>query len=123
MNNLFAHGKLRKGGSDNRLITGAGMLGQAVTEQDFALFLANKKPVITKRPVSKIKGEVYSITDDMLALIDRIEGHPRVNKREIVRVTLENGNVIEAWLYFNVQPLQNSVLLESGEYLGPEKTL
>lgn len=116
MPNLFVHGKLRKGGCDCGLIAGASLLGYAETEQEFALFMVNKSPFVTKRPVCRIKGEVYSMTDDMLALIDRLEGHPRVNKRELVPVKLSDGSAVEAWLYFYGQPLQNSVLIESGEY-------
>ncbi|MBI5211902.1 MAG: gamma-glutamylcyclotransferase [Nitrospirae bacterium] len=116
MHNLFIHGTLRRGCSNNKLLSGADFIGCAETTQDYALFMVDKKPLITKRPVSKIKGDVYSMTEDMLTMVDRLKGHPRINKRELVSVKLEDGKTIEAWLYFHIHPLRNSILIESGEY-------
>ncbi len=113
---FFAHGVLRKGGRNNSLVSAATFLGNGETVEDYALFTMNNKCVVTKRPVSKIKGEVYYVTDQMLTLVDRFEGHPRINKRELVGVRLEDGSTTEAWVYFHVQPLRQSILAESGEY-------
>lgn len=114
---LFAHGTLRQGGRNNNLIGSAISLGHAETEQDYALYTIKDKPVVTKLPRTRIKGEVYAVSDDVLTLVDRFEGHPRINKRDLVPVKLEDGNTVEAWLYFNIQPLRESVLIESGDYL------
>lgn len=84
--------------------------------QDYALCLINKKPVVTKRPMSTIKGDLYSVTEDMLSMIDRLEKHPHINRRELVQVRLNNGNMVEAWLYFHMHPLRDSVFIESGDY-------
>jgi gamma-glutamylcyclotransferase (GGCT)/AIG2-like uncharacterized protein YtfP len=116
MHSLFVYGTLKQGGRNNGLIAEATPLGSAITVEDYTLFIVKNKPVVTKRPVTKIKGEVYSVTDVMLTLVDRFQGHPRINKRELVQVKLEDGSAIEAWLYFHVQPLRDSVLIESGEY-------
>jgi gamma-glutamylcyclotransferase (GGCT)/AIG2-like uncharacterized protein YtfP len=114
--NIFAHGTIRKGGRNSGLISGATFLGLAETVEDYALFTMKNKCVVTRRPASKIKGEVYSVTEEMLTLIDRFEGHPRINKREPVNVKLEDGTTVEAWLYFHIQPLRQSVLIEAGEF-------
>ncbi|HCL81336.1 MAG TPA: gamma-glutamylcyclotransferase [Nitrospiraceae bacterium] len=116
MHNLFIHGTLRRGCSNNNLLSGADFIGSAETAEDYALFMVDKKPLITKRPVSKIKGDVYSITEEMMTMVDRLKGNPRINKREVVSVKLEDGKTIEAWLYFHIHPLRNSVLIESGDY-------
>jgi gamma-glutamylcyclotransferase (GGCT)/AIG2-like uncharacterized protein YtfP len=117
MHYLFAHGTLRQGGRNNGLIAGATLLGRAGTVEDYALFIIKNKPVVTKRPVTKIKGEVYSVTEEMLMLIDRFQGHPRINKRELVPVKLEDGSSVDAWIYFHIQPLRDSILVDSGEYI------
>jgi len=117
MVNVFIHGNMRSGGKDNKFISGAVLLGRAETESDFALVLIKGVPYVTKRPVSKIKGEVYSIDDDLLKLVDKLNKHTRVTKRELVNTKLENGQKTEAWVYFYTEPLSNSVLVESGEYL------
>jgi gamma-glutamylaminecyclotransferase len=113
---LFAHGILKTGGRNNNLISSSVLLGNAVTEQDYALYTVNNKPLVTRLPKTRIKGEVYAVSDDTLTLVDRFEGHPRINKRDLVTVKLEDGNTVEAWLYFHIQPLRESVLIESGEY-------
>jgi len=117
MVNVFIHGNMRSGGKDNKFISGAVLLGRAETESDFALVLIKGDPYLTKRPVSKIKGEVYSVDDDLLGLIDRLNRHTRITRRELVNARLEDGQKTEAWVYFYTEPLSNSVLVESGEYL------
>ncbi|MBF0559465.1 MAG: gamma-glutamylcyclotransferase [Nitrospirae bacterium] len=117
MVNVFIHGNMRSGGKDNKFISGAVLRGRAETESDFALVLIKGDPYVTKRPVSKIKGEVYSVDDNLLGLIDRLNKHKRITKRELVKARLENGQETEAWVYFYTEPLNNSVLVESGEYL------
>ncbi len=116
MPNLFVYGTFRKGYSEEKLIAGADLLGPAETVEQYALCLINNKPVVTKRPMSTIKGEVYSLTEEMLTKIDRLRRHPHINKRELVTVKLNDGNVVEAWLYFHMHPLRDSVFIESGDY-------
>src|SRR5208283_2929261 len=117
MVNVFIHGNMRSGGKDNKFISGAELLGRAETESDFALVLIKGEPYVTKRPVSKIKGELYSVDDALLGLIDRLNRHARTTRRELVNARLEDGRMTEAWVYFYTEPLNNSILVESGEYL------
>ena len=56
------------------------------------------------------------MSDDLLTLLDQFDGHPSINKRDLVTVKLEDGNTVEAWLYFHVLPLRNSIVIKSGEY-------
>ncbi len=113
---IFAHGTLRRGCRNNALIADAISLGRAETIEQYALFTIDKKCVVTRRPECSIKGDVFAVTDEMLTLVDRFEGHPRINKRELISCKLEDGNTLDAWIYFHIQPLRNSVLVESGEY-------
>jgi gamma-glutamylaminecyclotransferase len=113
----FAHGDLRKGGRSQAIMADATLIGGAETEEAFALFMVDKKAVVTRRPATKIKGDVYSVTDEKLAMLDRFEAHPRITKREEVLVRLDDGKMVDAWVYFNIQPLHNSVLLESGDFM------
>jgi len=121
MNNLFVHGRLRRGEANHQLIADGAFLGPASTSQQYALCIMNSKPIITKRPASLIAGEVFAVTDDLLKVVDRSEGHPHVNKRELVQVLLQDGTPIEAWLYFHVQPLRDSQVIESGDYASRER--
>jgi gamma-glutamylaminecyclotransferase len=114
---FFAHGDLRQGGRSKLIMADSTFVGGAETEEAFALFAIDKKPVITRRPATKVKGDVYSVTEEKLIALDRFEGHPRITKREEVPVRLEDGRTVEAWIYFNIQPLHNSVLIESGDFM------
>lgn len=118
MNFLFVYGTLRRGHRDNPLLSAATFSGAAETVEHYALCLMNAKPLVTKRPVSLITGEAYSVSDELLKTIDRVAGHPSTNKRELVSIRLENGQVVDAWLYFYIQPLRNATVIESGTYTG-----
>jgi gamma-glutamylcyclotransferase (GGCT)/AIG2-like uncharacterized protein YtfP len=113
---IFAHGTLRQGCRNSALISEAISMGRASTVESYALFKMDKKCVVTRRPETPIVGDVYAVTEEMLAMVDRFEGHPRINKRELVPCKLDDGSPLEAWIYFHIQPLRNSVLIESGEY-------
>lgn len=116
MNYLFVHGTLRRGCSNNKVLSESELIGHAETAEDCALYNINRKPVLAKRAVSKVKGEVYSVNEDTLKMVDRLKKHPHINKREKVQVRLQDGNTVEAWAYFHIQPLHDSILIESGEY-------
>jgi len=116
MDYLFTHGTLRRGCENSALISAGTFLGRAETAQRYTLCIVNRKPVITKNPVSTIKGEVYSVTSEILTAVDRFASHPRINRRELVPVQLEDGKTVDAWIYFYIQPLHNQTLIESGDY-------
>jgi gamma-glutamylcyclotransferase (GGCT)/AIG2-like uncharacterized protein YtfP len=118
LKNIFVHGRLRRGGLNHSIVSSCAFLGEGRTAQQYALCVMNNKPLVTKRQSSTVKGEVYSVDDPTLQVIDRFEGHPHVNKRELVLVQLEDGQAIEAWIYFHMQPLRDSQLIESGDYAG-----
>jgi gamma-glutamylcyclotransferase (GGCT)/AIG2-like uncharacterized protein YtfP len=116
MNNLFVHGKLRRDEANHHLIAATTFLGTALTIEQYALCIMGDKAIVTKRPASRIVGEVFEVSDDLLKLVDRSEGHPHVNKRELVQVALQDGTVADAWIYFHVQPLRDAQIVESGDY-------
>jgi len=121
MHCLFVHGSLRRGCRDNGLISAGTFLNRAETAKHSALCPVNEKPPVVKRPVSVIKGEVYSVTDEMLTVVKRIMGQKRINQRELVPVRFEDGQTVDAWLYFYIQPLHSYTLIESGEYVELKK--
>ena len=118
MPNVFAHGSLRRRGLNHGVVSLSEFLGNGETAQQYCLCVMNNKPIATRRQVSRIKGEVYSVDEQTLHIIDRFKGHPHINKREVVSVQLEDGRIIEAWMYFYMQPLRDSKIIESGDYTG-----
>jgi gamma-glutamylcyclotransferase (GGCT)/AIG2-like uncharacterized protein YtfP len=55
---------------------------------------------LTKPFLGRIKGELFDIDDAVLKACDRLEGHPHAYRRELVAITLDNGETTTAWAYF-----------------------
>ena len=123
---IFVYGTLmagfdrrRQAGIDTRMkFLGRGWIDAAL--YDLGLF-----PAAIPAPDSRVAGELYEVVDDpsVLAKLDEIEGY-RVNDpdtslytRAQTTVTLENGAVDTAWVYFYYAPLGRGERIESGDYL------
>lgn len=67
-------------------------------------------------------GEVYSVTDECLRDLDRLESHPNFYKRELTTVwlgTSSNGLVrdsVEAWCYWINCDCQDSPIVSCGDW-------
>jgi gamma-glutamylcyclotransferase (GGCT)/AIG2-like uncharacterized protein YtfP len=73
----------------------------------------------------RVRGEVYEMTDApaVLAVLDEIEGYSAADPdtslytRLVTPVTLDDGNVVDAWAYFYNAPLGRAERIASGDYL------
>ncbi|MPY87127.1 MAG: hypothetical protein GEU99_04315 [Luteitalea sp.] len=90
-----------------------------------ALFDLGIYPAAIPSPDTRVWGEVYD-TDEpesVLAVLDDIEGFSpgdpdhSLYTRARVPVTLEDGRVEEAWVYFYNAPLGRAPRIPSGDYL------
>ena len=123
---IFVYGTLmagfdrrRQAGIDTRMkFLGRGWIDAAL--YDLGLF-----PAAIPAPDCRVAGELYEVVDDpsVLAKLDEIEGY-RANDpdtslytRAQTTVTLENGAVDTAWVYFYNAPLGRGERIESGDYL------
>jgi gamma-glutamylcyclotransferase (GGCT)/AIG2-like uncharacterized protein YtfP len=74
---------------------------------------------------ARVRGEVYEMTDApaVLAVLDEIEGYRPADPdaslytRLVTPVTLDDGNVVDAWAYFYNAPLGRAERIASGDYL------
>jgi gamma-glutamylcyclotransferase (GGCT)/AIG2-like uncharacterized protein YtfP len=90
-----------------------------------ALFDLGIYPAAIPSADSRVNGEVYRISevDNVLAVLDELEGHrPNEPDTSLYRrieapVTMENGQVTQAWVYFYNAPLGQAQRIESGDYL------
>jgi gamma-glutamylcyclotransferase (GGCT)/AIG2-like uncharacterized protein YtfP len=64
--------------------------------------------------VSQIYGELYSVSNKTLLMVDMLEGHPRFYERKKVPIETLEGDVVVAWMYFNETKTDN--LIKSGDY-------
>jgi len=98
----------------------AKFIGKGKTLDKYTMYCAGIPFVIEDEPTSNIVVEVYEIRDeDVMRRIDMLEGHPEWYRRKLVPVVLDNGEVIDAWMYFYVSgDLRDSGLVKvvSGDY-------
>lgn len=104
-NIVFVYGSLKKGFINNSRLKNAEFIGSAKTVEKYEMYRSSHGnwPYLIKDHGlgSLIKGEVYSLSDNLLKVIDEFEGHPDYYKRELVKVKLtESEEVIEAFIYF-----------------------
>jgi gamma-glutamylcyclotransferase (GGCT)/AIG2-like uncharacterized protein YtfP len=90
-----------------------------------ALFDVGLYPAAIPASHSQVRGEVHEMieADVVLPALDEIEGYSvsepvtSLYTREEVPVTLEDGRVVQAWVYFYNAPLGRAERIESGDYL------
>ena len=90
-----------------------------------ALFDLGLYPAAIPAPDRRVWGEVYEVSEpaSVLPALDEIEGYtpPRPDTslyiRSRVEVTLADGRVAEAWVYFYNAPLGRAPRIPSGDYL------
>jgi len=112
---VFVYGTLRKGLENHSQLENAKFLGLAKTKEKYKL-TASSIPFVSKsEKISHIIGEVYEVDDRLLEKLDIFEDHPDWYKREKIKVILENGKEIDAWIYFN-EITEEKELIQSGDY-------
>lgn len=118
--NIAVYGTLRKGYGNHRVLGNSKFIGSGRTVDKYKL-TANGIPFVNKNePVSNVKVEVYSVTPEQLPTVDALEGYdPKRHeeswyKRTPINVKLENGETIEASIYFSDRNAET--LIETGDY-------
>jgi gamma-glutamylcyclotransferase (GGCT)/AIG2-like uncharacterized protein YtfP len=77
------------------------------------------------RDGARVRGELYEMknADVVLRILDEIEGYapaepdPSLYARRLAPVTLEGGDLADAWVYFYNAPLGCAERIQSGDYL------
>ena len=92
------YGTLRKGFSNHRLLRNSKFVGKGRTKEKYKMTADSIPFVSEKEKISHIVGEVYEVDKETLRKLDRLEDHPDWCKREKVKIILEGGEEVEAWL-------------------------
>ena len=98
MTKVFVYGTLKKGGAIRGLDgqPGAELVGDAVTtDSEYSLFDLGAFPAVGIKGKNKIKGEVWEVSDQIFASLDRIEGYPDFYDRK--QISSSKGNT---WIYY-----------------------
>ena len=110
---VFVYGTLKRGEPLHPLLRKARFLGEGHV-RDYVLYDLGEYPAA--RPASEkavVWGEVYEIEPDLLEVLDEVEEE---YDRKEVRVEMEGGWVIRAWMYIYQEPLPESQRLVEGRW-------
>jgi len=112
---VFVYGTLKKGYQNHHHIKDSEFIGSGRTTDKYAMYQKDYPFVVSDEAVSFIYGEIYSVDDTLLALLDHLEHHPEWYCRELVDIVLDgDARIIQVWLYFN--DTQQGYLIKSGEF-------
>ena len=112
---IFVYGTLRKGFHNHRLLKNSTFIGKGRTKKKYKMTVNGIPFVSEKEGISHIVGEVYEVDEKTLKRLDILESHPDWYERKKVKIILENGKEIEAWLYFNEISEGNNIIY-SGDF-------
>lgn len=102
---VFVYGTLKAGHGNNVLLHDSKLVGTAHTKHEFRMFTAGGFPVVCDTDVKSISahqvsGELYEITPDVLARLDRLEGYPTMYDRQETEVDVQDTGIYQtAWMY------------------------
>lgn len=128
---LFVYGTLRRGAKHPM----AGVLGAASIHVGRAMFQGRlyrvswyPAAVASDMPEDRVTGDVFRIhpgrAEPMFRALDDYEGTtpeadgPAYYRRERVKIALEAGGEIEAWIYLYNRPTERLRRIESGDFLA-----
>lgn len=101
---VFVYGTLLQGLCNHRRLEGAEFLGEAETVAHFTMFAHSGFPAVTCAPLYPIKGQVFSVDEEGLAKLDRLEGYVEgrsTNHYQRKLVTVNGADVkCNAWMYY-----------------------
>jgi gamma-glutamylcyclotransferase (GGCT)/AIG2-like uncharacterized protein YtfP len=115
MTMIFVYGTLKQGYWNNRLVAGSELVATGRTYKMFQMndvgFPLIFEPVkgMTKM-MGQVKGEVYDVSDEVLAMLDRLEGHPHKYKRTELDILTGPESSVKAEAYvWQRSPIGDSV--------------
>ena len=78
-------------------------------------------PAFVKRGRTHIKGEVLTVDNEGFKSMDRLEGYPRLYRREQIQVHLVGGGNVLAWVYIMNNLRKDASVIESGDWVAYRK--
>ena len=96
MRNIFVYGTLKKGYGNHRVMQNAeGVFVQEDTLQGYDIYDLGGIPGVIEGE-GEVTGEVFSVSDEGLPYLDRLEGHPTFYKRS--EATTLGGIPVEVYI-------------------------
>ena len=99
-NHVFVYGTLKQGYGNHRILSSSKLIGPGKTTEGQYIMLDGGYPMVLKGGQFNVKGELYEIDSPVtLRNLDWLEGVPNLYTRETVHVRLDNGDVVESYMY------------------------
>jgi gamma-glutamylcyclotransferase (GGCT)/AIG2-like uncharacterized protein YtfP len=114
MHLLFVYGTLRRGQGHHAFLTGARFVGPAVTAPRYSLRIVGASAGLARNGRQAVVGEVYSLTDEHLARIDRLAGPGRLDR---VEIALDNGREVFSYV-IPERHVQHFVEVPDGDWVA-----
>lgn len=108
-NVVAVYGTLKKGYSNfNSYLSKSAFVGKGVTKDKYPLVIQGLPYMVNRKGLGHhVEVEVFKVSDDKLAELDRLEGHPNWYQRVQIPIKMSSGNVLVCWLYFNPKFVDN----------------
>ena len=116
---IFTYGTLKRGFVNNYFLDDAIFISTAITVEKYQMYpcIGNAYPFLIKSEKKyQIKGEVFKTNSkELLKNLDYLEGYPDLYLKEFIKVSLEDGKVVDALVYFKNE--ENN--LDAVDYSNP----
>ena len=101
--NVAVYGTLKRGhGNYERFLSDSKFLGDGVTKDRYPLVINSLPYVLNKKGLGhNVEVDVFRVSGDVLAQLDILEGHPKWYERKQIAISMADGTIKFAWLYFN----------------------
>ena len=113
-NVVAVYGTLKRGhGNHHRYLKSARFVGAGVTQDKYPLVISGLPYLLSNKGTGhNVEVDVFKVSDSDFDSLDQLEGHPIWYRRQETPITMDDGSVVNAWVYFND--------MERGE-IGSEK--
>ncbi len=111
---VFVYGTLKCGGHNHRLLEKDTFLGEHRTPPRYTMYSLGSFPAVTRRGNTAIRGEVYRISKQTFARLDRLEGYPSFYNRVLI-----DTRYGKAWMYVMDDALHGHPIITSGNWRNP----
>jgi len=112
---VFVYGTLKYGFHNHALLEDDVFISKGETDEEYLMTESGIPYVSSNIPYSKIKGEIYLVSQESMDMLDMLESHPTWYERKMVKINTEDGIDFDCWLYFNERSM-GTLINQEGDY-------
>ena len=104
-NVIGVYGTLKKGYNNyNWYLDKSRYVGAGKTQDKYPLIISGLPYLINEKGRGhNVEIDVFKVSDSVFKDIDGLESHPTWYRREKIPIKMEDGSIVMAWVYFNIQ--------------------